>query len=509
MKFSRRIKRAWAALTSTPTGKRIYDSAKFSRLNADWFASNTSADTEVYQGMVTSRNRARDLERNNPYIRKYLNMVETNVVGSGFRLTNRARNDDGKMDERANRFIEESFAIWSRKKFASASGRLSFQDMQRLWARSLARDGEVICRIIRGFDNPWGFSLQFIDTALLDEDLNTTNSNGNKIIMGIELDKNERPVNYYFKDKSASTLPNEINPFTIQNWTVIPADEILHGIDFERANQTRAVTPMSAIMENIKQLQGYMTAELVAARIAACKMGFYTSQSGDDDTYNENEDQDSLQGEWLQNAEPGLFENLPTDHGFIAFDPQHPTTAFDPFVKAELRAIASGVDVSYNMLANDSEGVNFSSLRGFVVAERDGWIIKQNNEIEDFIKPVFSEWLRTSMMTGIINLPFSKFFKFDKPHFQGKRWQWVDPKKDAEANEIMTKHAWKTDSQVTSEQGGDFAENIDIQSLDNTIAEGVTLPPIERSAPAPRTQMDEDDMDDDNQNNNIGLKKVS
>ena len=146
------------------------------------------------------------------------------------------------------------------------------------------------------------------------------------------------------------------------------------------------------------------------------------------------------------------------------------------------------------MLANDSEGVNFSSLRGFVIAERDGYIVRQNNLIEDFLNPVFTAWLFQSMLTGAIPLPVSKFHKCDKPHFQGKRWQWVDPKKDAEANNIMVKAGWKTDSQVTSEQGGDFFDNLEIQAMDNEASAGIVLPLTERTIYT--TETEEDDEND-------------
>lgn len=511
MAIGDKFKKAWKAFRGIETSGRSssefpkmlrnYQAAQFNRLNADWFAPDTSANTEVFQGLVTLRNRARELERNDPYIKKYLKMIENNVVGSGFRLTNRAKDDDGKMDDNANRIIEENWNIWKRKKFASANGRMSLQDMERLYARSIARDGEVIIRMIRGFENPWGFALQFIEPDLLDEDLNTTLKNGNRIIMGIEIDENERPVSYWFKDKRSSTLPNEVTPFNRQGWKQIDASEIIHAIDFERANQTRAVSPMSASMENVKMLNGYMGAELVAARIGACKMGWYTSQSGDGADFDDNEDEETFEGAWIDNAEPGIFGQLPKDHGFTSFDPQHPTTAFGPFVKAELRAMASGLDVSYNMLANDSEGVNFSSLRGFVIAERDGYIVRQNNLIEDFLNPVFTAWLFQSMLMGSVPLPVSKFLKFDKPHFQGKRWQWVDPKKDAEANNIMVKNGWKTDSQVTSEQGGDFFDNLEIQNMDNEAGAGIVLPLQERNI---KPTENEDDDENDN-----GLKVVN
>ncbi|MCI0539082.1 MAG: phage portal protein [Verrucomicrobiales bacterium] len=68
---------------------------------------------------------------------------------------------------------------------------------------------------------------------------------------------------------------------------------------------------------------------------------------------------------------PGQFETRPVGFEFQTFDPQHPTQAFPFFVKTFLRGIASGLGVSYNTLANELEGVNFSSIRAGVSDERE------------------------------------------------------------------------------------------------------------------------------------------
>lgn len=480
----KRLSRALTAFKSTPKQletkqvkkkmpQRRYEAAQFNNILADWVAGNTSANTEVYGGLVTIRSRARELERNNPYIQKYLSMCETNVVGSGFRLNMRVKNRDGSSDDMADRIIEESFAIWSRKKFASASGTMSFHDMQRLYQRTLDRDGEVIFRMHRGFDNNWGFAIQPIDVALLDEELNMTRPNGNTIVMGVELDKFERPLNYYFKNNFNNVIPNGADPFNSNGHTIIPANEIIHGKITERASQTRAVSPMSSVMTSLHQLDGYMNAELVASRVGACKMGFYTNTTGDEGSFDENEDPETMDGAWIDNAEPGIFQQLPNGWNVETFDPNHPSTAFKDFVKSELRNISSGLDVNYNMLASDGEGVNYSSLRGFVVADRDKWIIKQDQMIENFLRPVFEQWLSMSLISNAFPVPFkaSDFNKFNKPFFQGRRWQWIDPLKDAQANVIQRDNTWKTDSQIASEQGNNLEDNAAIQEKDNNVSQ--------------------------------------
>lgn len=483
---------------SKKTGKRRYDAAKSGRLFADWITSDTSANTETFNGMVTLRDRARDLERNDPYIRKYLHLREVNIAGRGFKFTSRVRDFPtaadpmGPEDRVANDIIERNWFAWSEKQFASASGSLSMNDMERLWSRVIGRDGEIVVRMLRGFDNPWGFSLQFIDTALLDEQYNVTLDNGNQVIMGVEVDQWGRAQAYYFLDQQAASNPPAITSLHQQRLTRIPADEIIYSSFVDRAGSLRAVTPMASIMGNIKQLNGYREAELVAARTAACKMGFYTNPTGDEHVGDGNEDTVNFDGAWLQEAEPGVMEQLPTGWDIKTLDWSHPNSAYADFNKGILKGISTGLNVSYNMLANDPEGVNFSSLRGFVLADRDNWMMEQTKLIQDFLKPVFKEWLRMSMLTGAINLPMEKFNKFNRPHFQGPRWAWVDPLKDANANVVMRDNGWKTDSMIAGEQGTDFGENINVQQKDNQISEGV-LPSKDGTVVVETVVKDDDD----------------
>ena len=55
--------------------RRHYAAANQGRLFEDFKASNRSADTEIRPALVTMRNRARDLARNDPYAKRFLNLM--------------------------------------------------------------------------------------------------------------------------------------------------------------------------------------------------------------------------------------------------------------------------------------------------------------------------------------------------------------------------------------------------------------------------------------------------
>ena len=74
-------------------------------------------------------------------------------------------------------------------------------------------------------------------------------------------------------------------------------------------------------------LNGYYEAEITAARVASAKMGFFTSPAGDGYVGEDVQDEYTP----IMSAEPATFEQLPAGMDFKAFDPAHPTTAFESF----------------------------------------------------------------------------------------------------------------------------------------------------------------------------------
>ena len=335
-----------------------YSGAKVSRLTSDWVTTFVTADADVRWAMVTLRSRARDLTQNNDYARKYVNMTVANVVGSeGFKLHARAQDDNGRSDEMANRILEAAFADFSKAANCDVSGKLTFRGLQELAVRTLVRDGEVFIRIVKNRKYAHGMALQVIEPDYVDERKNETLRNGNIVRMGVELDEWRRPVAYWLRQVNAET---ELTTTMVTGEAVrIPAAEIIHVYDMERANQTRGVTWFAASIMRLKMLTGFEEASLVNARASAAKMGFFKSELGNEFTG----DTKDADGNTITYAQPGSFSQLPPGMDFIPYDPKYPSDQHEPFVKSILRGIASGLGCSYNTLANDLEGVNYSSIR--------------------------------------------------------------------------------------------------------------------------------------------------
>ena len=445
--------------------KRSYAGAQGGRLFADWNASNTSADAEISGALQTLRDRSRALARNDGYISRYLKILGNNVVGhKGIRLSCKARNDDGSLDIQGNQIIESAWSDWSRNGNCTANGRQSFIDCQQLFIESCARDGESLVRHLRS-DDKFGYRIQFLEADHLDESYNSKNQDsGNSIIMGVEVNQFGKPIAYYI---SKDTSPSSMGYNYSNKYIRMPAEDMIHGYMPSRAEQTRGVPWTSSVLTQMKMLNGFMESALVNARVGASKMGFLVSPNGEDYVGEGLEDDYTP----IMSAEPASIEQLPAGTEFKSFEPDYPNTTFDPFQKSILRGIASGLNVSYVTLANNLEGVNYSSIRQGVMDERDYYRILQRFVTDHFVEPVFRKWLESAMTTGAVDLPMTKYEKFaNSVNFIPRSWTYVNPKQEIEAQLLGLASGQVTMQDIQSSFGRDVEELMETINREKALA---------------------------------------
>lgn len=454
-----RLKQAIKAFYRTYKAQpRNYAAANINRLTADWSTSISSPSSILRASLRTLRARSRDLVINNDYARGFLWLVAKNVVGSeGIKLQNKAKLADGSLDKGANDRIEEAWERYCERGNFEVSGTLSSFDADRMFIQSTARDGEVIIRIIEGYDNPWGFCLQFLEADYLDESLNLSRyANGNSIRMGVEFNSFMRPVAYHLL---AEHPGDNVWSYQARKYQRVPAEQILHPFIVERFSQPRGAPWMHSAMTRLNNLGAYEEAEIIGARIGASSMGIWEPKDEmADPSMNPDADTTDADGNPISEMEPGIFMKAPLGYQFKPFDPQHPGGNFGPFMKSTLRGISAGLLVSYNSLASDLESVNYSSLRQGALEERDMWKLLQSWMIENYKAQIFKRWLKAALLTQEIKLPASRFPYLHKPKFIPRSWPWVDPEKDINANILALNNLLITRTDLAAEQGEDFEE---------------------------------------------------
>lgn len=482
------------------TVKRQFKAASRDRLTADWATLPVSANRELRVSLRTLRNRVRVLGQNDDYFKKFLSMVAANVPGPKgmmLRLDFVDQTADGRRQtaggsqrsevstERDNVLAEEikaSFAEWSRPENCSVSGKLSFVEQQRLFIRTVARDGEVLVRKVLA-DNPWGFALKFIDVAWLDEFYNQTLPNGNRILMSVEVDGNDRPVAYWVTMPSTEYLFNA-RPKGAPFRQRVPASEFIHAfLTLDDESQVRGLPWAHTAMLRLHILNGYEEAELYASRAGACVTDYLLPPKNDE--FNEFFTREDVATNTPEGFTPGAVREIepagqqivPPGWDVKSNDPKHPNTNYIQFVKGVLRGVAAGLEVSYNSLANDLEGVSYSSIRAGLLEERDVWRSLQQFMIDHFHHPVFVQWLRLAMLSGAVDLSLQDYARV-KDYWKPRGWAWVDPLKDVQATILAVNNFLETRSGDADERGEDFLENLKLldaeaQAIDAT---GLKLP---------------------------------
>lgn len=434
--------------------KRSFEAAQMNRLTSSWNQLIRSINEDLKYELSTLRARSNDLAQNDPLARKYLNLVEENIVGGqGFQLQAKSYDSVG-VDSEANNAIEKHWNKWSKKK-CDIRGKFTLPEIERLVARSVARDGEILIHHIFSDRNEYGYSIQLIESSRIADIDQDASKSKNQIISGIEIDQFGSPIAYHiYKNKCTKGAE------TIR----IPASEISHILVPEYPSQIRGIPWMAAVMQRMFVLKKFSEFALQASAIGAASMGFFLRQDGDVDALADEEGED---GELYTSAVGGTFSVLPAGYDFKSYDPAYPHELFDTFTTAIVRHISSGLGVSYNLLANDLTGVSYSSIRSSVLEERSHWMALQESFISQMMDPIYEKWLSTALLNKTITLengsplPAAKKEKFMNYSFQSRRWSWVDPLRDINAKVIALDNKLESPYSIASELGKDLETILD------------------------------------------------
>lgn len=506
MKIVERLRAAWRGIT----GKRgdpyaaTYGSgsgaasgfagAQISRLTsslANWSGS-INADNDM--ALPILRSRARALAANNEHGKRFLSLVATNVVGRrNPKLQVRAMKDQRDpnkpttLDKSANDTIEIHWERWGRT--ADLSGRhRSLYQLMRTIIKGVARDGEALVRIVRNRRLPYGMALQLLEADRLDDSINRRLDSGATVRQGVEIDATGRAVAYYVK----TAHPGE-NYMTITAGVErVPAAEMLHLFLTERAEQVRGVTWFHAVILRGSIIHKFEESAVIAAHIGASKIAALERADDAPDAAAMMADGRTSSG-LSMSVEAGEMFELPPGYKLNSWNPDYPHQNFESFLKACLRGLAAGFDVAAHNLTGDMTEVNYSSARIAELAERETWMALQDWFIESFCLPIYEEWLAGALLTGAVtfdisgkSLPADKLDKFRQAsRFQGRRWSWVDPLKEADANEKQLNNKLTSRTRLAAEQGEEFDDILDELAQENAAIKAAGLQPPPASAPKP------------------------
>jgi lambda family phage portal protein len=460
---------------------RIYEAAVSNNLNLDFPIDIGSANAQVFTSIWAGRARARTLERDNPYAFAILQSYQNNVCGDDpFRLEMNIGHYDAQdkwvKHQKENRMIEQA---WKEAQFpenCTASRDVSRLELDCQVILSMIRDAGYIAEHINAFPkNKFHYALRCWEIDRLDHWWNGVNEiTGNQIKHSIELDEFGGPVGYWL----LTTHPGDIYTSMAQKQKYrryVPAEDLIVFHDLRsRAEQLISMPRFSSIIQRLHRMDQFDIAHVTAAVWSACKPLFIIKKFPTAMEYLPESvkaamvDVDKIQNE--SKLSPGETESLNYGEEPYLVDPKFPVEAAAAFKKEHLRAAAAGSGAAYHVIANDLESVNFSSGRLGLEEFRTGCKIIQRHFILSFRRKHFNEWLRNALTFGTINLPISRLEEFQlAANFHGRRWPYMQPLQDAQADAVLLKNRLASRDSLLSEsdRGGDYQQVASELEADN------------------------------------------
>lgn len=371
------------------------------------------------------------------------------------------------------------------------------KELDALILRTLLIDGEVFIRIHRRSKNPYGLSFEIIDAASIDytkkREFGTADT---AVIMGIEVDRKYKPLKYYVRSGTTTVYQAGTDE-------VIPASDMIHLYKKEFPQQVRGFPALNSCLNDLKQLEEYQTAELVAAKVGAVLSIFYEpNNNSPEGRFLSEEDGDS---EFVQELSPGQASIVPKGYSVKSISSSHPNSNFGSFVKSVLKKTGASLGISYNQLCKDYESVNFSSLREGAADSKTFFEATQTFLIEAWKEIEYKLFLEAL----VLNTDFIKATDVKEAmryhNFICAKRAWYDPSRDILATKYALEIGVKNPLQVIEENGNDPNEVLDGWSLWNKMCTSkelnfsenksdVVLDPVEDKS-------DEEQMNEDGRKN--------
>ncbi|WP_195161834.1 phage portal protein [Mesorhizobium sp. NBSH29] len=379
---------------------RAYDGASRSRRTAGWGTSKTAADAELSKAGAILLERSRDLVRNNPYATKIVAAHADNIIGTG--IVPRANTGSPDLDAKINKMFDN----WSRR--ASIEGVGDFYGMQYLACREMVEGGDVLARrLYIKSDQPVASSkpedqisplrIRILEAEYLDSAKNVASGSG-IIVNGVEMNKDGSRKGYWlFQQHPGASVQNAKLGRESKRF---PAEDIAHLYEMQR-QQARGAPWLAPIMVSMKDLDDYNQAELIRKKLEACMVGVVIPGEDEDAPIGIDESGAATgitdaDGFPIERFEPGMFAYM---HGGrdIKFNNPAISAGIESYIRVQLRRLASGARIPYELVTGDLSQANYSSNRmGMMQYRRFVEHVQYHMIIPLFCQPIW-EWFIESL----------------------------------------------------------------------------------------------------------------
>jgi lambda family phage portal protein len=459
-----------------------YDAAKKNRLNA-YFNADRQSENAIPRGeLLNLRAASWQLYRNNPHAKKIVRQIETKTIGRGLGLQSQAMTPSGQP---AVLFRELAGDLWQAVqgqldyRGRPGYGGQSFPELCKTALRSVVLGGDCFFRLRvltleeqreRRLVLP--LQLQLIHTERIRGDqFYAKPTDGNVLLDGIEIDPTTGRRVAYWVSNGHPTDPTS-NRFA-EEYTRVPADEMLHAYVAEDVDQYRGTPWFAPLLNQLRDTGDYQYNELTSAKLRACIMLAWNPGTGNQRGLPGvngpgGEDAASLydaDGNRVAAMQPGTILNTGADGELKEIAPPANATA-EQFIQHLLRATSTGAPgIKGSTLTSDYRGSSFASERS---ADNEIWPeieCVQDWFADVFVRPIWEAVVEMGFLTGWFRR--SEFSPVDLRNnrseivaamFQGPVMRSINPKDDAEASALEIKNGTSSPQIETAKRGRNWQQ---------------------------------------------------
>jgi lambda family phage portal protein len=268
------------------------------------------------------------------------------------------------------------------------------------------------------------------------------------VVQGVELSVWGRPRGYYiykshpFDANTASTEKKRVS-----------ADRMMHVKFAKRLHQIRGVSVFSSVINRLEDIKEIDESERVAARVAAAMTGFI--KKGDASQYDEPtigpEGEEELRE---MEFNPGMiFDDLKPGEDVGTISSNRPNNQLIAFRDSQVRAAASGLGASYSSISKNYNGT-YSAQRQELVEQFVNYRTLSSFFVYRFCQPTWDGFIDAVVASRVLKVPRNVRLStlYNTTHTMPPM-PWIDPLKEANANEIDEKRGYKSRSRIIRERG--------------------------------------------------------
>jgi lambda family phage portal protein len=434
--------------------------AEGGRIRNDWTAQLYTSTSLLRRSFKRLAARSEDAYRNNPYAKRVIDVLDTFIIGGGIRPFPAVVDASGNPADAINKILVEDWKRGNDELYRIGSQHITGYEGQSIEFKTMVSLGSFLRQEITGRpDSMLRRAFTVIKPTTLDFskdtfDINSINNkppSGNQTVLG-------QNMNAYFEPQS----------FNVEGYdTPISSSQMSIFYRTIEAEQRLGIPWLTPVITKLWDIEQLFSDKLLQSR-QLTRMGIWEKKAAKK-AMSKLLDSDGEEDEavTLERLSTYYSEEAPQA---IQFDDKI-AEAFIPLIKIALHAVAVGMGFSYGRMTTDLEGANFAGGRINLIGDSKYFAHLYRQFAKSACQSLWNKFVEFEFMAGRIGtISFREYlaakWRYSQCYHLPEGEQWVDPLKDAQAQELLYKTGQITLQELCAVQGKDYKSIIKQRAIE-------------------------------------------